>query len=97
MRPWVEDHIAIDEESVARWQGADLDLGRPLTSTRICDAAQVDPRIGEHAGPFFAMRALPEVLAPAEPLARAVYQTGWRAPYAQGPSRNHLVEVIRGA
>jgi hypothetical protein len=97
IRPWVEDHIAIDTEAVARWQGADLDLSRPLSTERICEAAQADPRIYEHAGPYFSMTGLPSCVQPAEPLARAVYETGWRAPYAAGPSRDELVEVIRGA
>ncbi|UMG91405.1 hypothetical protein [Nocardioides sp. TF02-7] len=97
MRPWVEDHIAIDTEAVARWQGVELDLTRPLSSERICEAAQADPAIGEYAGPYFAMAALPSCLQPAEPLARAVYETGWRAPYAPGPTRDQLVEVIQDA
>jgi hypothetical protein len=94
IRPWVEDHIAIDSEAVARWQGAVLDLTRPLSTERICEAAQGDPRINEYAGPYFAMTALPSCLQPAEPLARAVYETGWRAPYAAGPTRDQLVKVI---
>ena len=97
IRPWVEDHIAIDTDAVARWQGAGLDLSRPLSTERICEAAQADPRINEYAGPYLAMTELPDCLQPAEPLARAVYETGWRAPYAPGPSRDQLVEVIRGA
>jgi 2-polyprenyl-6-methoxyphenol hydroxylase-like FAD-dependent oxidoreductase len=97
IRPWVEDHIAIDGDAVARWQGAALDLTRPLTTERICEAAQSDPRINEYAGPYFAMTALPSSLQPAEPLARAVYETGWRAPYAPGPSRDQLVVVIDDA
>ena len=97
VRPWVEDHIAIDTDAVARWQGAGLDLSRPLTSDRICEAAEVDPRIAEHAAPYFAMTGLPSCLQPAQPLARAVYETGWRAPYATGPSRDQLVEVIEAA
>ena len=97
IRPWVEDHIAIDTDAVARWQGAELDLTRPLSTERICEAAQSDPRINEYAGPYFAMTELPSCLRPAEPLARAVYETGWRAPYATGPSRDQLVEVIAAA
>jgi hypothetical protein len=97
IRPWVEDHITIDNEAVARWQGAQLDLTRPLSTERICEAAQADSRINEYAGPYFAMTALPNCLQPAEPLARAVYETGWRAPYAPGPSRDQLVEVIDSA
>jgi hypothetical protein len=82
---------------VARWQGAELDLSRPLSTERICEAAQADPRINEYAGPYFSMTGLPSCVRPAEPLARAVYETGWRAPYAAGPSRDQLVEVIDGA
>ena len=94
IRPWVEDHIAIDDDAVARWQGAGLDLSRPLSTERICEAAQADPRINEYAGAYFAMTDLPSCLEPAEPLARAVYETGWRPPYADGPSRDQLVAVI---
>ena len=95
IRPWVEDHLAIDSEAVARWQGAPLDLTRPLSTERICEAAQADPRINDHTGPYFAMTALPSCLEPAEPLARAVYETGWRAPYAVGPSRDQLVDLVQ--
>ena len=74
MQPWVADHIANDDVAVERWQGADLDLSRPLTSLAIHGAAEVDPRIHEHSGPFMSMVALPTSLAPAEPWARAVYE-----------------------
>ena len=94
IRPWVEDHIARDDESVQRLQGADVDLSQPLTSTAIVDAAQVEQRILEHVGGFLGMTALPATLAPAEPLARAVYVSGWRPPYADGPSRDELVAII---
>ena len=39
IRPWVEDHLAFDAEAVQRWQGHDLDVGAPLTSAAIVDAA----------------------------------------------------------
>ena len=96
IRPWVEDHITLDTESAALWQGADIDLGRPLSSTRILDAAQVDERISAYAGGYIAMTELPSALAPAEPLARAVYETGWRAPHPAGPTRDQLVAVVEG-
>ena len=96
IEPWVADHIAIDGGMVRRWQDEDLDLSVPLTSDLIADAVQADPRIGPHAGGYFAMTALPETLTPAEPLARAVYESGWRPAYAPGPSRDELVEVIVG-
>lgn len=97
IRPWVEDHIVLDTESVRRWQGEDIDLTHPLSSTRIVDAAQVDDRISTHVGGYIAMTDLPGTLAPAEPLARAVYETGWRPSFSEGPSRDELVEVITRA
>ena len=96
IRPWVEDHLAFDAEAVQRWQGNDLDLGRPLTSAAIVAAAQADPRIEPHAAGFLAMTALPASLAPAEGLARAVYETGWRPPTAEGPTRDELVALAEG-
>jgi 2-polyprenyl-6-methoxyphenol hydroxylase-like FAD-dependent oxidoreductase len=97
IEPWVADHLAIDGGMVRRWQGEDLDLSIPLTSDLIAAAVEADPRIGQHAAGYFAMTALPETLRPAEPLARAVYQDGWRPTYAPGPTRDELVDVIRVA
>jgi 2-polyprenyl-6-methoxyphenol hydroxylase-like FAD-dependent oxidoreductase len=97
IEPWVTDHIAIDGGMVRRWQGEDLDLTVPLTSDLIAAAVEADPRIGQHAGGYFAMTALPETLSPAEPLARAVYDKGWRPAYAPGPTRDELIDVIRAA
>lgn len=94
VEPWVADHIAIDGGMVRRWQGEDLDLSTPLTSDLIAAAVDADPRIGPYAGGYFAMTALPETLRPAEPLARAVYEGGWRSPYAPGPTRAELVDII---
>ena len=59
---------------------------RPLTSAAIVAAAQVDPRIGPHVGGYLGDDELPASLAPAEPLARAVYETGWRPPLPKGPA-----------
>jgi hypothetical protein len=92
--PWVQDHMATDAERAQRWVGAEIDLGRPLTSRTILDAAAADPRILEHAGGYLAMAALPATLAPAESLARAVYGTGWRPAFAEGPSRDELVALL---
>ena len=97
VEPWVADHVAIDGGTVRRWQGEDLDLGRPLTPDLIAEAVQVDSRIGPLASPYFMMTALPETLRPAEPLARAVYEQGWRPAYASGPTRDELVEVLERA
>jgi hypothetical protein len=97
IEPWVADHIAIDGGMVRRWKGEDLDLSMPLTSDLIAAAGEADPRIGQYAKGYFAMTALPGTLRPAEPLARVVYQNGWRPTYAPGPTRDELVDVIRQA
>ena len=89
--------IAIDRGMVRRWQGEDLDLTIPLTSDLIAAATAADPRIGPHASGYFAMTAKPGTLRPVEPLARVVYQNGWRPTYAPGPTRSELVDVIRAA
>jgi hypothetical protein len=95
IRPWVQDHVAVDAEAVQRWQGVDIDPDQPLTSAAVVAAAQADERIVPHIGPYLAMTALPESLAPAKPLARAVYAAGWRPPTSHGPSRDELVGLLQ--
>ncbi len=97
MRPWVLDHVHMDGELVRRWEGHDVDLERRLPSDRILAAAEVDPRIGAAAPGYLGMTRLPDCLDPVEPLARAVYATGWRPSYSPGPTRDELVEVVAGA
>ena len=84
----------MDGEAVRSWQGADIDLTRPLTSAAIVSAAQADPRINAHLFGYMTMTELPASLAPAEPLARAVYESGWRQPTSEGPTRDGLVELL---
>src|SRR3712207_5258834 len=97
MRPWVADHVAMDGEAVRRWEGGDDDLSRPLPSDRILAAAEREPKIGAAAGGYFAMIALPSSLAPVEPLAHAVYASGWRPAFTPGPTRAELREVVAAA
>ena len=95
MRPWVEDHAVMDESLRRRWAGAEIDLSGPrLPSDLVMAAAKVDERIGPAIGPYLSMEALPAVLDPVEPFARAVYATGWRPRLADGPSRRELVEIV---
>jgi 2-polyprenyl-6-methoxyphenol hydroxylase-like FAD-dependent oxidoreductase len=97
MLPWVLDHTYMDGDLVRRWQGGDVDLTRRLPSNLIMAAADRDPRINAMLSGYFGMFALPASLDPAEPLARAVYESGWRPPYSPGPSRDELVEVVADA
>jgi hypothetical protein len=94
MRPWVEDHISMDDQRVARWQGADVELDAPLPSDLILAAAEVRPEIMASAGGYLMMSALPATLREAEPMAREVYAGGWRPAYSPGPSRDELVAIV---
>ncbi len=97
MRPWVADHVRMDAAMLDRWAGRDVDLTRRLPSDLVMAAAQVDPAIGRALPPYLAMLAGPECLDEVEPLAAAVYRTGWRPPRAEGPDRDELARILRGA
>lgn len=97
MKPWVADHIMMDDALRQRWDGNDVDLSQPLPSDLIMEAAQVDPAIAPVIGPYAAMSVGPESLRAVEPLARAVYETGWRPSLAPGPSRADLAKITLGA
>jgi 2-polyprenyl-6-methoxyphenol hydroxylase-like FAD-dependent oxidoreductase len=95
MRPWVEDHMAMDDALARRWLGEDLDLSKPLPSDRILAAGEIDPSIGRGATPYLMMTGGPDVIRRLEPRARAVYETGWRPPLADGPTRADITATIR--
>jgi 2-polyprenyl-6-methoxyphenol hydroxylase-like FAD-dependent oxidoreductase len=97
MRPWVEDHIHMDAARVDRWNAHDVDLSAPLPSDLILAAAEVRPEIMEHAGGYLQMAALPATLRAAEPIAREVYEQGWRPAYDAGPGRDELAEIVARA
>ena len=97
MRPWVTDHVAMDADSVRRWEGGDVDVSRRLPSNLILAAGAVDPAILRGTGGYVSMLELPSSLDPVEPLARAVYETGWRPAFAPGPPRVELREIVAAA
>ncbi|HET7432330.1 MAG TPA: NAD(P)-binding protein [Nocardioides sp.] len=97
MRPWVEDHITMDDQRVARWRGEDVDVEGPLASDLILAAAEVRPEIMAAAGGYLTMAALPATLREAEPVAREVYAGGWRPAYSPGPSRAELASIVAAA
>jgi 2-polyprenyl-6-methoxyphenol hydroxylase-like FAD-dependent oxidoreductase len=94
MRPWVEDHVRMDDALRRRWSGEDVDLSQPLPSDLVLSAAAADPAIGAHIGPYLTMTGLPSCLDEAQPLARAVYESGWRPPFTPGPTRAELGELV---
>ncbi|ALE73973.1 hypothetical protein AD006_22450 [Pseudonocardia sp. EC080610-09] len=93
----MEDHVRADDGARRLWAGEDLDLTGPLATPFVLAAAQVESRIGEVAGPFLGMRVGPSALDDVEPLARAVYESGWRPPPAEGPTRDELGAILRDA
>ena len=97
IKPWVDDHVHMDESTRRRWAGEPIDLRRPLPSDLILAAAAADPqhrrrraRVPGHDRPA---RVPAHRRAPAS----AVYATGWRPPFAPGPTRDELADVIRAA
>lgn len=97
MRPWVEDHIRMDESSRRRWSGEDVDLSQRLPSDLIMAAGAEDPEIRAALAPYLSMTAGPSTLDPLEPRARALYARGWRPPFAPGPSGEELRAIVREA
>jgi hypothetical protein len=95
MLPWVVDHVEMDADLVRRWQGGDVDLTRRLPSNLIMEAASQDGRINEAIGGYLGMQELPSALDAVEPLARTVYESGWRPSFAAGPTRDELVSVVQ--
>jgi 2-polyprenyl-6-methoxyphenol hydroxylase-like FAD-dependent oxidoreductase len=97
IKPWVEDHVRMDEAIQRRWAGEDVNLSQPLPSDLILAAAEADPAIRGVAGGYLGMTAPPSSLRVAEPRARALYASGWRPRPAPGPSRAELAEIVRAA
>jgi 2-polyprenyl-6-methoxyphenol hydroxylase-like FAD-dependent oxidoreductase len=97
IKPWVDDHVHMDEATRRRWAGEDIDLHEPLPSDRILAAAQTDPSIRAATISYLRMTALPSSLRAVEPRARALYANGWRPSLAPGPSRNELADIVRMA
>jgi hypothetical protein len=97
IKPWVDDHIQMDEAIQRRWAGQDVDLTQPLPSDLILAAAEAEPGIRAIAGGYLSMTELPSSLRAAEPSARALYARGWRPRLAPGPSRGELAEIVCAA
>jgi hypothetical protein len=97
IKPWVDDHVHMDEATRRRWAGQDLDLSQPLPSDLILAAAETDPAMRPAIGGYLSMTALPSSLRVLEPRARALYATGWRPRVAPGPTRDELAGIIQAA
>ena len=94
MRPWVQDHVHMDEARRRRWAGEAIDLTERVPSDLILAAIPADPRIGEAVAPYISMSALPSCLDPVEPRARAVYESGWRPSLPSHPTRDDVAAIV---
>lgn len=97
IKPWYDDHVYWDATLLRRFAGEDLDADARIPSDVICAAGEVDPSIYSAAGPYLGMVALPSALDTVEERARTVLRTGWRPPYASGPTRDDVADLIRAA
>jgi len=97
IKPWVDDHVRMDDATQRRWAGEDVDLRQPLPSDLILAAAEADPSIRADTVGYLRMTALPSSLRAAEPRARALYANGWRPTPAPGPTRDELADIVRTA
>ncbi len=95
IKPWFDDQVYADGHRLRRWAGEDIDPSAPLPSDLITAAAEREPRLGALIAPYLRMDAPPAGLAAAEPLARAVFATGWRPAFPDGPSRGELADLCR--
>ena len=98
MRPWVEDHVAMDRSTRDRWSGRDVDLGGRLSSDVLLAAVDGPLRdLRATALPYLSMAEGPASLDPLQEPVRRLLATGWRPPVDEGPSRAELAAIVASA
>ena len=94
LKPWYDDHLAVDASTLRRWDRVRVEPDGPLTSDVVVAAAQVEPSLAPAVGPYLSMLAPPSSLAAAEPAVRALLRSGWQPGPDAGPTRDELVERL---
>jgi len=97
IRPWFSDYAYRDADLLRRWNGADIDLSKPLPSDLIVAARLADPTLTPAVAPYLLMQAPPASLNPVAPHAAALYATGWRPPDPPGPGVDELADLVMHA
>ena len=95
--PWYVDHVERDAAILRRFAGEPLGPDGPLTADVVVDAAQHEPSMMAVVGPYLGMLQPPCSLAAAEEPTRKLLRSGWRPRYANGPTRDQLVDLMRSA
>lgn len=94
LRPWYDDHVAVDASTVRSYDGEPFDVEGPVASDVVVAACDVAPDLLPLVMPFLGMARLPSSLAEAEPRVRALLREGWRPAPQPGPTRDDLVEQL---
>lgn len=97
MLPWFHVQVADDVSLVRQWHGLDLEVDGRLPPSVIAKAHADDEHYRETINHYLDMRLPPSVLIPMEPATRAKLASGWRPPFADGPSRAELLRTARAA
>jgi hypothetical protein len=91
---WFEDHVYWDATLLDRFAGKDINLDARIPSDVVCGCAQVAPSIMDASAFCLGMVALPSILDSVQDKARAVLETGWRPAWRDGPTGEHLADIV---
>jgi 2-polyprenyl-6-methoxyphenol hydroxylase-like FAD-dependent oxidoreductase len=97
VRPWYEDHVAVDASTARRFAGATTDPDAPITSDVVVAASERERGLRPLVFPYLGMAAPPASLGAAHDTVRALLRTGWRPRPSAGPSRDELVGAAAAA
>jgi 2-polyprenyl-6-methoxyphenol hydroxylase-like FAD-dependent oxidoreductase len=97
VRPWYEDHVAVDASTARRFAGEPTDPDGPITSDVVSAASQVEPSLRGLVFPYQGMAVPPQALAATHDAVRALLRTGWQPTPSAGPSPGALVELAAQA
>lgn len=94
LRPWYDDHVAVDAGTVRSYDGRPFDVEGPVASDVVVAACAVAPDLLPLVMPFLGMLTLPSSLSVAEPRVRGLLRDGWRPAADPGPTRDELLASL---
>lgn len=97
VRPWYEDHVAVDASTARRFAGGGTDPDGPLASDVVVAASEHEPALRALVFPYQGMVTPPETLVAAHDTVRALLRAGWAPRPSPGPSRDELVGAAGAA
>lgn len=97
VRPWYEDHVAVDASTARRFAGQPPDPEGAITSDVVAAASEREPALSGLVFPYQGMVAPPQALVAAHDAVRTLLRAGWRPQPSAGPSRDDLLETAGAA